>query len=162
MRIFSFYLTLLVACTMNCVYADEKAPERETVLAVTQAMLNAINRDDREAMAALFLDDGLFISIRMQEGERVYKVTDKAAIRSGKSSVKLLERGFNPEVRISGDMAMVWLPYDIYINDKWSHCGVDLVTMLKVAEGWKLTTFQYSVLQPPACEVHPDGEPKLN
>jgi hypothetical protein len=45
------------------------------------------------------------------------------------------------------------------VNGKWSHCGVDIFTMAKTADGWKIVTLVYSVLQPPACARHPDGAP---
>ena len=35
----------------------------------------------------------------------------------------LTERMFDPEVRVSGDLAMVWTAYDFYVGDEFSHCG---------------------------------------
>jgi hypothetical protein len=71
----------------------------------------------------------------------------------------VVERGFDPEVMLSGHLAMVWLPYDLYVDGAWSHCGVDVFTLFRTAEGWRIAAVPYSIEQPPACRPHPDGPP---
>ena len=44
------------------------------------------------------------------------------------------------------------MPYDFYIDGKWSHCGVDAFTMLKSDGRWRIASLSWSVEQPPACE----------
>jgi hypothetical protein len=63
-------------------------------------------------------------------------------------------------VKIAGRLATVWLPYDFHIDGKWSHCGVDAFTMLKVGEQWRIAVLAWTVEQPPACRPHPDGPPQ--
>jgi len=41
-------------------------------------------------------------------------------------------------VNIDGDLASVWAPYEFYLGDKFSHCGVDVFQLLKTADGWKI------------------------
>jgi hypothetical protein len=41
-------------------------------------------------------------------------------------------------VKIDGDLASVWAPYKFYLNDKFSHCGVDVFQLMKTATGWKI------------------------
>ncbi len=48
------------------------------------------------------------------------------------------ERIRNPEVRIDGTLASVWTPYDFYLGDKLSHCGVDAFHLARFADGWKI------------------------
>eukprot|EP01037_Dinobryon_pediforme_P016381 gene16381-16559_t len=42
------------------------------------------------------------------------------------------------DIKIDGDLASVWAPYQFYLGDKFSHCGVDVFSLLKTAEGWKI------------------------
>jgi hypothetical protein len=70
------------------------------------------------------------------------------------------ERGFRPEVRINGPLAMVWYPYDLYRDGRWSHCGVDVFTLIRNEGRWRIATMSWSAEQPPACEPHPDGPVK--
>jgi hypothetical protein len=62
-------------------------------------------------------------------------------------------------VRVNGPLAMVWYPYDLYRDGKWSHCGVDALTLIKHEGRWRIATFAFSTEQPPVCEKHPDGPP---
>ena len=48
-------------------------------------------------------------------------------------------------VQVHERIAMVWAPYDLWVNDKFSHSGVDVFTLLKTAEGWKISSCSYTV-----------------
>jgi hypothetical protein len=39
---------------------------------------------------------------------------------------------------------VVWGSYNLWINDKFSHCGVDAFTLLKTDSGWKISSLSYS------------------
>ncbi len=70
-----------------------------------------------------------------------------------------MERGWDPTVMVSGTIAVVWYPYDIYVDGQWSHCGIDVFNMIRTDAGWRIAVLQYNVQQPPECEAHPDGPP---
>jgi Putative lumazine-binding len=42
------------------------------------------------------------------------------------------------DIKIDGEMAIAWTPYEFYVNDKFYHCGVDVFTMMKTDKGWKI------------------------
>ncbi|HUJ50560.1 MAG TPA: hypothetical protein VLW25_10185, partial [Bryobacteraceae bacterium] len=57
----------------------------------------------------------------------------------------LLERFTSrPQVSIRGRMAQVWGEYEFLRDGKFNHCGVDSVSLLKTAEGWKIATIVYT------------------
>ncbi len=39
-----------------------------------------------------------------------------------------------------GDLAMVWAPYQFYVNNSFSHCGVNLFTLAFQAGEWKVSS----------------------
>jgi len=43
------------------------------------------------------------------------------------------------QIKIDGQMASVWTPYEFYVNDTFSHCGVNSFQLIKTPEGWKIT-----------------------
>ena len=69
------------------------------------------------------------------------------------------ERRFDGRSEVTGDLATGWMPYDFYIDGEWSHCGVDLFTLVRVDGEWLISSLQYTVEQPPACSPHPQGPP---
>lgn len=54
-------------------------------------------------------------------------------------TTQLDERILEYQIKIDGDMAAAWTPYRFYVNDTFSHCGVNSFQLIKTAEGWKIT-----------------------
>lgn len=49
------------------------------------------------------------------------------------------ERIGAPSVRIDGNQASVWVHYEFWLGDRFSHCGADLFSLGRTAEGWRIT-----------------------
>jgi hypothetical protein len=133
--------------------------EQAAVLAVAESALAAVSRSDFSAFTDLMLDSAVTFSAGERNGQFRIQFRTRAQQRVTAVGGRYTERGFRPEVRISGPLAMVWLPYDFYLDGKWSHCGVDAFTLLKSDGGWRIATVVWSVEQPPACQRHPSGPP---
>jgi hypothetical protein len=56
-----------------------------------------------------------------------------------KASGKLDERISSPEVRVADNLATVWARYELYVNDKYNHCGIDAFQLVKTDIGWKIS-----------------------
>ncbi|MCQ0112442.1 nuclear transport factor 2 family protein [Zhouia amylolytica] len=42
------------------------------------------------------------------------------------------------EIKIDGDMAHAWTPYEFWLNDKFSHCGVNSFQLVRKDDDWKI------------------------
>lgn len=60
------------------------------------------------------------------------------SVGTKREGIVLDERLTAYDIKIDGDMAMAWTPYEFYVNDKFNHCGVDVFTMIKTEQGWKI------------------------
>ncbi|WP_373521375.1 nuclear transport factor 2 family protein [Aquiflexum sp.] len=49
------------------------------------------------------------------------------------------ERILDFQIKVDGQMAAAWTPYEFYVNDKFSHCGVNSFQLIKTVDGWKIT-----------------------
>ena len=49
------------------------------------------------------------------------------------------ERLLSWDIKIDGNLALVWTPYEFWLGDKLSHCGVDTYVLFKGETGWKIT-----------------------
>ena len=139
--------------------AQAPADEEAAILALTDSALAAVTRSDFIAFTDLMVDSAVTFSAGMRNGEYRMRVARRAEVRRRPSTGRYVELGFRPEIRVSVPLAMVWLPYDFYRDGTWSHCGVDLFTLLKVDGRWRIAAMAWSVEQPPACTAHPDGPP---
>jgi hypothetical protein len=135
--------------------ADEKA-----AIDVAGSALAAITHGDMTALTDLMVPEAVLFPTSTQAGVSRYRVRTREQQRTSPVTRKITERGFRPEARVSGPLAMVWYPYDLYIDGQWSHCGVDVFTLIRTEGRWRISTMSWSAEQPPACEKHPDGPPK--
>lgn len=136
--------------------AQSQAAEA-AVLALADSALAAITREDHRALAALFIDGGSLVA--MPTGGGTPRVTTKAQVLANPMQGDFVERGWGGEAAVSGAVASVWLPYDFYLDGEWSHCGVDVFSLVRTDAGWRIASIAYTVEQPPACHRHPDGPP---
>ena len=60
------------------------------------------------------------------------------AIANRPAEQKWDERLFGYEVKIDGNLAHVWTPYQFWLNGKMSHCGANAFTLGKTDDGWKI------------------------
>lgn len=152
-------MRLLIAMLLVVVGTADAKDDRADVLAVADAALAAINAGDPVAITDLMFEHGITSSVRTLDDKLVIRSQTWAENRENRPDVVIVERGFDPAIIISGPIAVVWYPYDLYLDGEWSHCGVDVFNMLRSNDGWKITSMSWSVEQPPACKAHPDGPP---
>ena len=148
---------------------DSQAPhmptdaEREAILAAVQGIFDALAAGDGEILREIMHPDVLMHSVeRAADGTRSSSTStrDELIARLEGSEQVLTERMWDAEVRVSGDLAMVWTPYDFYVGDDLSHCGADALLLTRNDdESWKIIALSWTRLQPPTCELHPDGPP---
>lgn len=134
---------------------DEKA-----AIAVADAALAAITQGNMTALTDLMLPEAVMFPTSTRDGVSRYRVRTRAEQRAAPVTRKVTERGFRPEARVNGPVAVVWYPYDLYVDGQWSHCGVDVFTLIRSEGQWRISTMSWSAEQPPVCEKHPDGPPK--
>lgn len=59
----------------------------------------------------------------------IVRIPDSVAFRE-------VIRGF--DIRVDGPMAHAWTPYEFWLNDTFSHCGVNSFQLIEQKDGWKI------------------------
>ena len=141
--------------------AQSWATDSAAVLAAAQTLLRSINTRDSSLAGPLLLPGGVFVSIREGSSGSTPRVQTHAefltSLPSGKG--QLLERIWSPRITIDGALAEVRAPYDFHVDGKFSHCGVDVFTLVKATRGWLISGTSYTVQQT-GCAPSPLGAPK--
>ena len=124
-----------VAATILMVTPARAATDEEkAVLAPIQALFDGMANYDRDAMFAPVQPEG---SVALLRDGKVVRMTlgDFANhIKPGKD--KIQERIHDPLIRIDGDIAMVWAPYEFLINGQVKHCGTDVINLVRLQGRW--------------------------
>ena len=138
---------------------DQEDTEKKAVLAVVQKFFDTMTTRDAAGARETLIIEGQFVSIRDGVDEPAARVTPLTTYIEGLSAPGRLqkERMWDSVVMTHGRIAMVWTPYDFHNDDQLSHCGIDVLSLLKTAEGWKIASVTYTV-EPMGCEKL--GQPK--
>lgn len=135
---------------------------RAEILTVVQGVFDAIETGDEARLAEVMAPDAHMRSVRPGPGGTTViattSVSQMAELISGAPRT-MLERMWEPEIRVSGGLASVWTAYDFYSGGAFSHCGVDAAHLMQEEGRWRIVSLTWSALQPPECEPHPEGPP---
>ena len=136
--------------------------ERDAVLAALQAVFDALERADAELLREVLDPDIRMVFVETGADGTVRTGTstlEELVARIEGAEAPLIERMWSPVVQVKGRIANVWAPYDFYVGQRFSHCGIDVATLMKVDGAWRIVALSWSRAQPPACALHPDGPP---
>lgn len=135
--------------------AADSAP---AVVSAVQKVFDAMTARDAAALNAAFLPDARLVSVGPDGRVTTTAAADWAA-RIGGMTDSILERMWSPRVLVDGRMATLWAPYDFHRAGKFSHCGIDTVTLIEQQGAWKVAMLAYTVKRE-GCEPSPLGPPK--
>jgi hypothetical protein len=122
------------AATAEATAADEKA-----VLASFQAMLDGLAKRDKAAILERLLPGGN--ATLMRSGKPVQLSFEAFADRlSQPGTVTREERIHDPLIRIDGDVAILWAPFEFFIDGKVDHCGLDSAQLVRVDGRWLIAS----------------------
>lgn len=152
-------LLVCVAGVAPSLQAQPAATDQRDVLAVTQKLFDAMAACDEATIRAVTVPEGRLYRQTVGADTPARSVSlDEFATSFGKCGRKMLERMWEPQVRVHKGIATVWAPYDFWLNGTFSHCGIDSFEFMKTAGGWKLTGGSYTV-ERDGCAPSPLGPP---
>ncbi|MEP7001867.1 MAG: nuclear transport factor 2 family protein [bacterium] len=155
----SLVVLLVLASFASFAQAQTTDAEGRAVIAVADSVLAALSSGDNAMLARLTLDSAVVGGAGMRNGVERASLRSWALYINRKGPSEFTERGFEANVHVQDRVAQVWMPYDLYVGDKWSHCGVDTFTLMKSEGRWRVAALIYTIEQPPACRKHPSGPP---
>ncbi len=134
---------LLLIFTTSLTFAQSE--DEKAVKAVVVQLFDGMQKHDSTMIRACFHPSARMQSIAADRKTGVVGVTTENTIDSFVKSigslpanVKIEERILSYEIRIDAQMATAWTPYELYVNEKRQHCGVDAFQFYKTDKGWKI------------------------
>jgi hypothetical protein len=118
--------------------------DKDSPIAVVNRLFALMKVKDAVAIKGVFAPDVHFLAIdKPRDGNGI----SKSRIMTGDAFAKMIaeskgpdyiEKIISPEVRISGDLAVVSGRYTFYVGDNFSHCGTDTFNLVRTDAGWKI------------------------
>ncbi len=153
LRLMQIFLALFTALGPLSLSAATDTPG-----ATVQALFDAMKAHDAAAVRSLVIPEATLLSVR-DDGKPSVAGFDKFAEHVGSSKDAWLERMWNPKILEHGAIAVVWAEYDFHLNGKLHHCGIDSVSLVKTADGWKVSSIAYTA-ETTGCAASPLGPPE--
>lgn len=120
--------------------------EGKQVLDVVHNFFYALEKQDTVAFNRMFLEGARNFYVRDLKDSVVVRgmLVKDFRFRPGQVLRERMRESIT-EVKIHKNIAMVWAPYDLWVNDEFSHCGVDVFTLIKDPVGWRIASVSYTV-----------------
>lgn len=116
--------------------------EPEQIKEVINAMFDGMRDKNADQIKAAFSEQAIMQTIvKKPEGTSIASNSvEEFATQIGKipESTQLDERLTDYIIQVDGDMATAWTPYEFYVNEEFSHCGVNSFQLVKFDGKWKI------------------------
>ena len=131
-------LAVLLACAAP---AAAQVDPADGVRAAVAQLFDGMRAADTTQIRAV-LHPALRLLTADAEGGVVETSADRFLAAVADAPVVLDERVGEVEVRTDGDLATAWMPYRFYAGDRFSHCGVNAMQLVRDGAqggvGWRI------------------------
>ena len=146
-------LFILITLSLEAFAQKKHTQEEKEILLKVQQFFDALENQDTVLFKSILLMDGQTWAISEKENTVKYSMRQfRDIMKTFINPARIIqERMLSSEIKIHDRIAMAWVPYTLDISGKFTHCGIDIFTMLKTSEGWKIASAAYTV-EPDGCE----------
>jgi len=140
-------LSFLIALSFESFAQEQHEQDKKEILQKVQQFFDALETQDTVLYKSILLKDGQTWAISEKDGSvriSMRQFSDRLKTLINPASV-IQEKTLSSQVMIHKRIAMAWVPYTLSISGKFSHTGVDVFTLLKTSEGWKISTLAFTM-----------------
>jgi ATP-dependent exoDNAse (exonuclease V) alpha subunit len=116
--------------------------EEDAVKKPILALFDGMRKSDTTLLRSAFAPTAILQTIgKNKEGKVVIRTDDvnKFVEMVGKPHEQVLDERITSEtIKIDGELAIVWTPYQFYFGQTFSHCGVNSFQLVKLNGEWKI------------------------
>ncbi len=128
-------------------YSQSKAIEEieSEVIATIDSFFVALNRQDSTMLGEYVLREGQVWSLVIGQEKKFKARHFSDDMKKFNHTYEWEEIAKGYEVQFREGLAIAWVPYEFYLNGKFSHSGMDLFTLVPYKETWKIIQASYTV-----------------
>ena len=138
-KIITYFIILIFSVTIT---AQEKSEEKEIKKAI-ETFFEGLHKE-----ASTIMKNTLHRHIKIQttstnkEGKKILKTETRekllTSIANKKPEHVYLEKLLSYDIKIDGNLASVWTPYEFYFNGNFSHCGANSFQLFNNNGKWEI------------------------
>lgn len=122
--------------------------DRRAVLQTVDEFFAAIAKGDLASITSILHPDGvLFSKQHPDEADTTFRHRTNSEWLDGmrRQTARYVEHTSNSVVSVRGPIAVVWQSYRVEVQDKFSHCGVNIVSLVRMAGSWKIASIVWTI-----------------
>lgn len=136
-------ITILIAIVFSVGISAQNQSEEKAIKKVISTFFDALHQGDSTLMkSTLHQDLKIQTTFTNKEGDKQLRTQTKAQLLKGvaskKVSDKYLEKLLSYTIKIDGNLASVWTPYEFYLNGNFSHCGANSFQLFNNNGQWEI------------------------
>lgn len=142
------HLILLFLCPLLAM-GQQKTSDEDQIKAVILKTFSAMKSVDSVGLKSCFTSNAILqISQVKPEGNLIREATAAKFVQNvmkrkpGEMDERVLSWG---PILIDQEIATAWVPYEFYLNGKFSHKGVDVFLLHKSGNEFKIQTLMYNM-----------------
>ncbi|WP_373400232.1 nuclear transport factor 2 family protein [Algoriphagus halophilus] len=135
-------LLLSICLLMSITFLSKAQSDEAAVKEVIISMFDGMRTKNAEQIISAFSEDAIMQTIQNKPEGTVIGSNTVAEFANSIGSVPaetyLDERLTDFVINVDANMATAWTPYQFYVNEKFSHCGVNSFQLVKFDGQWKI------------------------
>ena len=141
---------LLCACASASPQRAPAAPPEEhaAIVATVDGMFTAMRERDAETLRSLVAEGAIIVRLGKDDTGAVRHavIPAEAFIEGTAGGKEVIDERFTsePVVQYDGEMATLWGEYEVRVDGRFVHCGVDAVQLAKLDGRWQVTAITYT------------------
>lgn len=120
----------------------EGGDDRSAIVLAAGALFQAMHDGDTTALRTLLHPRAQVVSV--SDAGIAVRAADEWIRALTASPDELIERMWDPQVRIDGGLATLWAPYDFHLGERFSHCGYDAFQFVREDGEWKMIAVTFT------------------
>lgn len=136
-------VTFLLLLAGSFALSAQQETEKQAIKKVIQTFFEGLHKGDSTIMAkTLHKELKIQTTRNNREGEHLLftETRDELLVNVSKKSPtnKYEEKLLSYDIKIDGNLASVWTPYEFYLNDNFSHCGANSFQLFFDGNKWEI------------------------
>ncbi|OSY88711.1 3-methyl-2-oxobutanoate hydroxymethyltransferase [Tenacibaculum holothuriorum] len=137
------FITFLILIVLTTVVKAQSTTEEDRIKKTIETFFDGLHKGDSTTVSST-----LHPTIKIQttfsnkEGKKVLVTETKDKLLTNIANKNpqhtYLEKLLSYTIKIDGNLASVWTPYEFYLNDKFSHCGANSFQLFNDNGTWKI------------------------
>ena len=144
---------IILTLTVSLFASAQKTDDAKDTVAVVNKMFAEMANHNPAAIAELYTKEATLTAvIRRKDGKNAITAFTGEAFSKNFAEKKgeIHEEMYAPEVKLYGDLALVFGRYVFFVNGKISHCGVNAFHMVRTDAGWRIASAS-TTIDPTSC-----------